>query len=203
MAGIYSAGSVIARFVAPMSVTSNQPIFAADTLSLKQKTGTQAEVQRWEIKTQLEPLIGDPSLFLHMIVNDSDTVFDVEMPQMYRRNLSAATTATSSLSVSGPLAVGNRTINVANNAGTRVAAGEFIKFANHNKVYLVTSGRVGNGAISIFPGLVAGIITDELIKTGPTAVLMKARYDTSTIKGMSYTDGVLMDVGQVTLIEAL
>jgi hypothetical protein len=202
MAGILNGSTLVARFVAPMSVISNKPVFVTDTLSLKQRTGSMAGAQRWEIQTNLEPLVGDPSLYLHMITSNSDTVIDVEMPQMFRRG-GGGTTATASLSASAQALAGVNTLSVGNNTGTKVAAGEFITFSNHNKVYMVTADRIGDGALTIFPALQLTVPLGTLIRTGTSAVKMKARYSTDTVKGMIYTDGVLMDVGQVTLIEAI
>jgi hypothetical protein len=204
MAGIRNGSVLIARFVAPMSVISNRPVFATDTLSLKRKTGSQANIQRWEIQTQLEPLVGDPSLYIHMITNDSDTVIDVEMPQIYRASGVGGTTADSSLSLTVAGSIGDTLITVGNNVGKRVSSGEFIKFANHKKIYMVKGATLnGNGDLQIFPPLIANCPISTTVATGTSNVIMKARYDTSVVKGMIYKDGVLMDVGQVTLIEDL
>jgi hypothetical protein len=204
MAGIRSAGVTIARMVAPLSVVSNAPKFASDTLSLKRKMAAQGSIQRWEISTRLEPAVGDASLMVHMIINDSDQIFDVEMPQVYRpSNASNGTNAPSNLSASNSPAIGSSSVTVTNNSGTRVAAGEFITFANHTKVYMVTALRTGNGSMTFYPPLMADVPSGTVINTGPVNVVMKARYDLDVVKGMIYTDGILQDMGTVRLIEAL
>jgi len=54
MYGIYdtSTSKVIAEFVSPITVRSNQPVFISDTLSLKRSAYKRA-TQRWEIETKL------------------------------------------------------------------------------------------------------------------------------------------------------
>jgi hypothetical protein len=199
MAGIREGSVLIARFVAPMSVISNRPTYAADTLSLKRKTGSQGGAQRWEIQTQVEPLRGSAELMVNMVVAGEDIEIDVEMPQVY--GVPNGTSATAAV-VSTATAAGSATVPITL-TGTRISKGEFIRFANHNKVYMVTATRTGSGGLSVFPNLVADVALSEVISFGTTGVIMKALYDSSTIKGMIYTDGVLQDPGQITLIESL
>jgi hypothetical protein len=199
MAGIREGSLLIARFVVPMSVISNRPEFGADTLSLRRRTGTQGGVQRWEIQTRVEPLRGSADLMVDMILSGESDVVEVEMPQVY--GVSNGTSLTS-LAVSAATAKSSSSVPVTV-TGVRVGKGEFIKFAGHSKVYMVSSVRTGSGNMSIFPALVADVALNEAISFGPTNVIMSANYDSSTIKGMVYSDGVLQDPGQVTLIEKL
>ena len=43
--------------------------------------------------------------------------------------------------------------------------GDLIKFSAeaHTKVYMVTEDRVGDGVLTIFPALVAGLVDNELL----------------------------------------
>lgn len=195
MAGILNGSNVeIARFVAPITVKSVRNVFRGDTVSLRTKVGLQGSSQRWEISTKLEPLVGDPSLLLHTVVMDSFEVFAVSMPQVYRRT----TLAQSALTASAAAGAGSTSFNF---AGTGVAvAGEFIRFTNHKKVYLVTA--VAGSTATIFPGLLAAVPSGQAVETGKNTKLW-CRYGLDSIKGMTYEDGVMMDVGEVTLIEDL
>jgi len=200
MAGIREGSVVIARFVAPMSVISNRPEWVSDTLSLKRRTGSQGGAQRWEISTKVEPLVGSPDLMVNMIIAGDSQVVDVEMPQVFRRSASTGTSL-STLTVTTTTAAGQSSVPVTM-SGVRVSRGEFIQFTGHNKVYLVTATLTGSGSLSIFPALRASVSGGSTLKWGNTDVVMKARYDSSTVKGMIYgTDGVLQDPGQIVLIE--
>jgi len=83
-------------FTAPLSITSNHPGYAQDTLSLKRRTSS-GSAQRWEIEAGIAPtdsitnisvneIQSDaPNLFIHSIRNrTSDTIF-IRMPQIYKR----------------------------------------------------------------------------------------------------------------------
>jgi hypothetical protein len=195
MYGIYENGSVIARFVVPMSVKSNQPIFSSDTLSLKRHV-TRRSVQRWEIETNLEPLAGGAEdLFVNLVTKGYSDVVTVLVPQNYGAKQKRT-------SVSTPTAVGSagtNVITVTNNAGL-IPKGTFIRFANHSKVYMLTAPLVGSGPMSIYPTLRAPVNNTFNFRDD---VIMDCLYDTDTITGMVYQDGILMDVGTVKLIEKL
>lgn len=202
MAGIFENGEVISKFVTPMSVTSNQPVFVADTLSLARQVVSR-EVQRWEITTNLEPSNKSPDLLIHSVINGYNNVFDILMPQVYKPNFIDNRTR-----VIKPLEAKAAGVNTFSTSATaissRLSKGEFINFANHNKVYLVTN-IVTEGTvdyITIFPKLINSIPSSTSIKYG-NSVILKARYDTGTMLGITYVDGVLSDMGTVTFIEAL
>lgn len=191
MSGILNGSNIeIARFVAPISVRSVRNVFRGDTVSLRTKAGQHGNSQRWEISTKLEPLVGDPSLLLHTVVMDSFEVFAVTMPQVFYRG----TVVQSTLAASSSAGVGSTSINISGGP----VAGEFIRFTNHKKVYLVTA--VSGSAATLFPGLLAAVSSGQAIESGKNTKLW-CRYGLDSIKGMSYEDGVLMDIGEIQLIE--
>lgn len=200
MAGILDNDVLITRFVAPISVISNQPVFVSDTLSLKRQVNSQ-NVQRWEIQTKVEPSTSSADFFVHNITSGYDTVVEIQMPQVYRSKATDSTTSTSNIQVNGAAAAGSSSVIIDNNNGT-LTKGEFISFSNHDKVYLVTSNRVEDGSLSIFPPLVSTVPDNTIIKYGNNVVL-KARYNTDVILGITYTDGIMSDPGVLTFIEAL
>jgi len=95
-----------------------------------------------------------------------------------------------------------RLLSVSLGVTGEVAEGEFLKFAGHDKVYLVTDPGVAGAAVGIAPPLMTSVGSGEVVNMGDT-VNMKCRYDVGVILGMSYSDGVLLDPGSIRLIEAL
>jgi hypothetical protein len=191
-------GTEVIKFVAPMSVISNQPAFVMDSISLRRSSNSQ-EVQRWEIKTNVEPLNNSPTMLLHSVLMGYTEVFDIYMPQVYR--VSGGVTATGSITVSGTASIGAPSVNI-NGVNGLIPKGEFVRFGNHNKVYLVTADITGNGTISVFPKLRTAVPSGTTMTYG-NDVIMRARYDTDNVLGISYRDGILSDPGTITLIEAL
>jgi len=196
MYGIYVNSTVIAQFVAPISVVSNVPIFVVDALSLKRNV-SKRPAQRWEILSNLEPLSYDANKLFSLFVKKghSETI-SVTMPQNY----GAIKTLTTTGSPTATGTAGNSSVTVASNNGT-IPEGTFIKFANHSKIYMLTETLSGNGTMYIFPNLYVSVSgTGFAYKDN---VIMTAFIDTDSTTGMVYTDGILMDLGSVKLVESL
>jgi hypothetical protein len=178
-------------FSAPLSVTSNQPVFYTDTVNLKRRT-YRSIPQRWEIEASVSRL--DPSMqyLVHSVVNGNANVIYIRMPQppelAFPVILSAA--------VTGIAAISSTSISTL----ASIPVGSFINFSNHSKVYMVK--EIATGLIKIHPGLVSAIDTTVTIKLG-SAVTMAAYYDTGTRIGINYEDGILSNISGVKFIEAL
>lgn len=197
MYGIYENGEVIAKFVAPMTIKSNHPISISDTLSLKMQA-TRRAVQRWEISTNLEPLSSKAQdLFVNLISKGLSETVTVLVPQNYGAKLERTA---SGGSPTGSGSLGATQISVSGLSGY-LPKGTFIKFANHSKIYLTTGNITNSGTVGIYPALQTAVSSS--IFTFKDDVLMNCRYGTETTIGMTYSDGILMDLGTVTLIEKL
>ena len=58
-----------------------------------------------------------------------------------------------------------------------IKAGDFIKFASHSKVYMVTADRAGAGSVSIEPPLVSGVTDNEAITYDSVPFTMRLAND--------------------------
>lgn len=196
MYGIYENNAVIARFTAPLTVKSNQPSFVSDTLSLKRQISKRA-VQRWEITAGVEPLSNTAQdLFVNLVTKGLSETVTVLMPQNYGAKLRK--TSTSTPSATG--AANATQLNTLSNVGI-IPKGTFIKFDNHPKVYMLTSDTLNTDPLNIFPPLRVSV-SNTPFKFGDD-VLISCQYDTDTVTGMVYSDGILMDMGTITLVERL
>jgi len=194
MPGILIGGVVTLPFVTPMSVTSNKPVFAMDTVSLNRLTHSQG-AQRWELKASVMPSNNSADFFVHSVVNGHSETFDIRMPQVYRGQNNPANL--SSIAASGT--AGASTVSISGNSGV-LYKGEFVRFTSHNKTYMVTATLNGSGTLSIFPRLLT--TTAGSMEHGDT-VTFKAVYDTSVVTGLVYTDGILTDPGVLTFLEKI
>jgi len=75
---------------------------------------------------------------------------------------STSGTATGTALVNGATGVGATSVPVDGFTGT-IKAGDFIKFASHDKVYMVTADLTGAGTLNIQPALVAAVADDNQI----------------------------------------
>lgn len=196
-----SSGYIIARFAAPMTVRSNQPIYSSDTLSLKRQS-TRRSAQRWEIETNLEPLTGGANdLFVDIVSKGYDEVVYVKMPQnigVINTRGNAQTVSVSSLSDLNYVTVSN---NVFQGSSNLIPSGTFFTISGIKKVYMTIGNRLGDGTIQVYPAL-KEIFSNRQMNIYNN-VIGEFYYDLDTIRGMVFTDGILMDNGTVKLVEAL
>ncbi len=200
MAGIITPNGVI-QFAAPMSINSNQPVFVADSVNLKRYTASMG-VQRWEIETNVEPSSTSADYLIHSVSNGYSEVFNVEMPQPYRGTSIYPTGTLPAFASAGTYFV--RVSSIGN-----LNRGDFISFTNYNKVYLITaiSSYGGNPSypgvytLTVFPRIMSEISNGTL--NYGNNVIFKARYDTDSMIGIKYIDGILSDPGTVKLVEAI
>jgi hypothetical protein len=196
MYGIYENSKIIAAFVAPLKVISNKPIFVSDALSLKRSTYSRS-AQRWEIETNLQPLVETANdLFVNIVTKGKSETVQALMPQNYAVRLKR--TATAMITATGT--IGSSTVTIIGSNGL-IPKGCFVRFFENPKIYMTTSDLTGNGSLSIYPPLRKAAIGG--IMAYKDDVIFECFYDTDTITGMVYTDGILMDNGNIKLIEKL
>ena len=127
------------EILAPLSITSNEPVFDVDTINLSKQRATQG-AQRWELgfntatseATEADMLVGVVSG-----ITSSDTMIMPQLPSVNRANTSGV-----SLGINANASGGSSTVNVSNDG--ILSKGSFVKFSNHDKVYMVTEGNVGS-----------------------------------------------------------
>jgi hypothetical protein len=195
--GIWNGSSLIAKFVVPMRLLSNKPVFVSDTLSLKRQVATRT-AQRWEIITGLEPLSdGANELYVNMVVAGYGGTVSVVTPQNI--GVIRARTHGSSQLATGSIGATQVTFS----AGTGfMPKGTMLKFANHAKIYMSTSDLTGNGVVNIYPALISAVPLSTAVASHDE-VIMTCLYDTDTVSGMAFSDGILMDVASLKLVEQL
>jgi hypothetical protein len=71
-------------------------------------------------------------------------------------------TVTGTMQTNGALTQGQRAIAVDNFTGT-IKAGDFIKFNNHTKVYMVNQDQTGPGTLSITPALKESVPSNTIV----------------------------------------
>lgn len=218
MSTYYYQGAAI---LAPFTITSNEPMFDMTTVALTTQRASQG-YQRWELTFGI---VAEPSnqtdVFLSSFQN-LETAGTMIMPQLpsvtsatnYVQSTSGATVTTLSLDVGVSATAGAYSVTVSNNNGSGGAActgvlpkGSFIKFSNHDKLYIVTAdttfpNTINNQTISIYPKLKTNLTTSHSMKAKDSTVLTYFRsIDNAT--GITFSDGVLSNIGTVNLIEAI
>lgn len=195
-----SDSELLCKFVAPISIISNQPSYVQENMNLSVSASRQG-AQRWEITTNLEPTTDSASLMVHQLLNGHNAPFYIRMPQ-----ISGLLDANKKL-IENAINAKTRAQTVANSSavsvvpGTAFTAGEFIQFEGSNKVYLVTVSS-SSDSVDIEPPLRGPVGSNITILRGKN-VTMKARYNSDVQLGIIYIDGILADNGSIKLIEAV
>jgi hypothetical protein len=181
-------------FSTPLSITSNQPAYISDTLSLKRKVNSQ-KVQRWEVSAEIIPTNDSPNFLTHSVKHGFSEVLYIRMPQVYRNKKQPQVSVTLSNSV------GNGGINIPITKASPVnLEGQLINFSGTSKVYLVIKDN--GSSIEVFPPLLATITMGAHIIYEDLTILY-ARYDADTRLGITYSDGILASPGTIKFVEAL
>lgn len=187
-----------ATILAPLSITSNQPIYETDTVSLSKQRASQG-AQRWELSfatvtsesTEADMLVG--------MITGLATTSTMIMPQI--PSVVKGNTAGVSLVISAGVAAGLSSVTVVSDG--IIKKGSFIKFSNHDKLYMVTADvAAGTVPVSIYPSLRTAVAITDTLKTGSSTVLTYYRNIDST-QGLKFTDGILSSAGSISLSEAI
>jgi len=191
-----------AAILAPLKITSNEPVFEMTTVSLKTQRASQG-AQRWELSfTTATSAATEADAILGAI--DGITVADtMTMPQL--PSVDAANTAGVSLAISADVAASLSAVTIVSDG--IILKGSFIKFSNHDKLYMVTADVAASVAsapvsVAIYPSLRSAVTTAHTLKTGSSAVLTYYR-SIDNAMGITFTDGLLSNAGSISLIEAL
>ena len=196
MYGILDNGDVIASFAAPMTVIDNTPTFGGDTLSLR-RIVERRPAQRWEIETNLAPLSYDAqNLLAVLMVNGNSSSIGIRMPQNY----GAKQARTANDFITGTGSVSSTLVSLTGVSGL-LPRGTFVKFSNHNKIYMTLTNLNGNGVVTVHPPLRTLVSGHNVAYRDDVDGFFYADFD--NIRGMSYVDGILMDLGRMRFLEVV
>ena len=195
-----------AEILAPITIASNEPHFDMTTVSLKTQRASQ-DHQRWELSFNvLSDQDKAAELFLSTIVN-FDTSDTMIMPQLVKEaNTNTLNNLTLNLAAIATAGSSSILVNNASNVTGKLPKGSFIKFNNHSKVYITTSSLdfigTADRTLNIYPNLLSSLAINNTIKTGDDCVISYFKSIDNQM-GITYTDGILSNIGTVNLIEAL
>jgi hypothetical protein len=186
-------------FSTPLTVISNQPAFWGDTLNLRRKVSSQ-NVQRWEIETNIITTTDATDFIAHSVNAGLSELVYLRMPQPLWIPSRVAEVVGLSLTLSANAAVNATSLSVAG-LNSKSIKGMFITIAGSSKVHLVTE-MLSTTSVKIAPRLPAAISSGAVIKHSAN-VTMTAYYDSSSIIGMKYDNGVLSNPGTLRFVEKL
>ena len=195
-----------AKILAPFSIVSNEPMYDTDTISLKKQRVSQG-AQRWEMSfnvvntedTQVDSFLAN--------IENLDSTSSMTMPQ-FTKVLSRKTTTSTSLDVATSAAIGDTAVSITKTLKLGIVPkGHFIKFSNHDKIYVLTSDLDltgdGTATANIYPALTTALTSANNLNCGDSNVTFVYYRSIDDLKGLTFGDGVLSDAGTINLIEAV
>jgi len=152
--------------------------------------------QRWEISfttVTTEDTEADFILGTVTGLTTTDTMVMPQLPSVVKNN-----TATANLTISVAQTAGASSVTVVSDGV--IQKGSFIKFSNHDKLYMVTADvSAGTAPISIHPKLKQAVATTDTMLTGDSVLFTYFR-DIDNLTGLTFSDGVLSQAGTITLV---
>lgn len=144
--------------ISSIAITSISPTLTSLTHSLKRQARRRGG-QRWLIDVKYPPLSREQfaPIWAFSIAQQGQFKTFKYIPEIYG---STSGEATGSLTVDGALTAGDSIITTTGLTGT-LKAGDFIKFNEHDKVYMITAD--GSTTLNIEPALIADVADLETI----------------------------------------
>jgi len=186
-----------AKILAPLTVASNEPVYEVDTVSLSKQRASQG-AQRWELafktvssgETEADMLVG--------VITGLSTATTMTMPQI--PSVVAGNTAGVSLVINAGVAAGLSSVIIASDG--IIKKGSFIKFSNHDKVYMVTADVAAIGTLTGSIDATAStsvvgvgtafttelVVGDSILVTGETRTVATITDDTNLTVTSAFTD---------------
>lgn len=149
--------------------SSNRPNTTAYTLSGKRSV-KQFAAQYFSFSVQLPPMKQNDFQAFHAFLVKQKGSFDTFTFEYPLENLGAGKAETD-IAVNGTAAIGDTQVSLDGfsvSTSDVLKAGDLIKFANHNKVYMVTADETSDGsggvsAVDIEPPLQAALVNNEAV----------------------------------------
>ena len=132
--------------------------------------------QRWRFTARYNDLTRDdfaPVYAFIMSTGGGFTPFEIIPPVIS----DTSGDATGLMAVNGSHSAGDSTISVDGFTGT-IKAGDFVKFASHTKVYMVTADLTGAGVLNISPALLSSVSNDNAVTYTGVPFTMRLSNDT-------------------------
>lgn len=193
--------------IAPITFSSNEPVFVSESISLKQNRVSQG-AQRWELSFQVQNNSSSADLLIGT-VDEIDNAATMIMPQL--KDVADEADALGVVASNASYSAGATSIEIRVQSVTsgKIPKGSFVKWSNHSKVYLLKEeldieaiGSAGTQTAEFYPALKADINASTFLQWGNSCVITYYR-DVSDVAGITYQDGVMYNAGTISLVEAL
>jgi hypothetical protein len=141
-----------------IKVSSHQPTLVSMSHSMKRQVRTRGS-QRWSFELQFPPMTRAEfaPIFAHVVKQQGQFGTFTFVPHTLSDSLGSVS---GSVTANGAAAVGDSTVAISGLTGT-LKAGDFVKFAGHDKAYMLTADATTS--LSIEPALMSAVANGEAV----------------------------------------
>lgn len=153
--------------------------------------------QRWSITASYNPMTRAEFMPVFSFIVAQDGQFETFqfVPPIVG---STGGTATGTVTTTTSVAIGATTVSLTGLTGS-LKAGDYVKFANHSKIYMLMADRSGAGTVAIQPPLVAAVASGQGVTYDNVPFTVRLNNDLQ-----QYTlNGFERFVYQVDMVEAI
>ena len=180
------------NYATPITIESVSVDIVSESANLK-IFNVSKDAQRWDLRITLVGGIDDNlygEFIAHYLKNGISSAFNIEIPQN-PSVLTAYSKGAGAIQSSAAGALGATSINVDSTTAFNLPTGLFFRFSNHNKVYVVTTQRVGDGSLEFSPPLHTAVPDNTSLVTED--VMINVVHNRSN-REFSYTRGVIQRI---------
>jgi hypothetical protein len=163
-----------------IKIRGESPTFVSVTHSMKRQVRSRGNVHQWSIEAIFPRLERDAFAPIWAFVQSQAGRYEsfTYIPPIYGSTRSATESGT--LTVSTASTRGSSTVAVSGSNGGGLLTGDFIKFSNHDKVYMLTSD--GSTSLSVFPPLHSDVSTTTTVTYSDVPFLVALEKDRNDVK---------------------
>lgn len=192
------------EIITPFQVSDQRTVFTNESLNMKRRT-IELDGQRFDLSFTVRPSHDAGALMVaHMAgFHVTDTMIMPQIPGIEEARSYNGVAEASVLATAGTSIVTIASVS-GHGTGKVIPNGYFIKFEGHSKIYMVTEqvtlNNTNNKILNIYPKLKNDVEANEQIKLGDEVIYRYER-DMKTVRGMSFSNGVLTNPGSINLVE--
>lgn len=163
-----------------IKIRGESPTFVSVTHSMKRQVRARGNVHQWSIEAIFPRLERDAFAPIWAFVQSQAGRYEsfTYIPPIYGSTRS--TTESGTLTVSTASTRGSSTVPVSGSNGGGLLTGDFVKFSNHDKVYMLTSD--GATSLSVFPPLHNDVGTTTTVTYSDVPFLVALEKDRNDVK---------------------
>jgi hypothetical protein len=195
----------INSLVSQANITSNDPVRVNTAISGRESR-SQISSQYWTITVTLKTLSESETRTVMALIATAKTGLNTfSYTPAFATNASTFSAVIVAVNTTA-VAATSMTVRSGTNPGSEnpIKAGEFFKFANHNKVYMATadltltlSGANYDGTLSFYPALQASVASNEVITYTSVPFTVRLATDPGLSIGIELFGGMQMDLKEV------